>query len=225
MLPTDKVSLLMCVHSPDEAHDVMLEEALDSVLRQSRRPDQVVIVNNASRQETYNVLTKFVQRFTTGPVEIIYKPEKNGLAAAKNLGLKHCIGQWVTYLDADDVLMECKIELQRNYLLQHPEVDLCFTGMWDIVEDGVWRPNCHAIGQYDTHEAIVARLPSENCLGHGTLMARKSVFDAINGYSEDRRYLGREDHSAWITLARAGFKFVKLSERLYGYRLNSGVAR
>lgn len=225
MLPTDKITLLMCVHSPDEAHDAMLEEALDSVLRQSYRPHEVVIVNNASRSETLNVLNEFVERFTTGPIKVVDKPEKNGLAAAKNLGLKYCTGQWVTYLDADDILQECKLEWQRNYLLQNPGIDLCFTGMWDIGQDGVWRPNCHAIGQYDTHEAIVARLPSENCLGHGTLMCRKNIFDTIGGYSEDKRYLGREDHFAWLTASRAGFRFVKISERLYGYRLNSGVSR
>jgi glycosyltransferase involved in cell wall biosynthesis len=226
MLASDRISLLMCVHSTDEWHDSLLERALNSIWKQSRRPDEVVIVQNACWPATQKVLDRFKELFVTGPVIIVDKPDKNGLASAKNVGLKYCTSEWVTYLDADDFQMPCRLEVQRNFAIQNPSIDFIFCQAWDIrVEDGLAVPNCFPIGYACTHEEIANKIWKENCCCHGSALIRKSAIDSLSGYEEDKRFLGFEDWRTWQRGFAAGYKFAIVPERLYFYQLSSGVAR
>ncbi len=156
------------------------------------------------------------------------KGEKDGLASAKNFGI-NCINNvkpvdWIAYLDADDQWMHAKLEVQRNFMLDNPEVDFCFTECWDH-ENGVLKPNCFPIGKYNTHEQIEGRIYQENCLGHGSAMIRMEAMNALGGYNTDKRYLGREDWELWQRAIANGYRFAKVPERLYCYSMGTSVAR
>ena len=120
--------------------------------------------------------------------------------------------------------MDCKLEWQRNFLLENPGVDFCFTEAWDKMGETLL-PNCFKVGQYETHAQIAAALPRENVVCHGSALIRKLAIDSLGGYSTDRSLLGREDWDLWKRAVGNGFTFHKVRERLYVYSMGTSVTR
>jgi glycosyltransferase involved in cell wall biosynthesis len=87
-----------------------LADALDSILGQTRRVDEIIVVNDGSTDATAEVLRPYRRH-------IIYLEQPNaGQAAARNRGLNAALGAWVAFLDADDIWMPDKIERQLDHV-------------------------------------------------------------------------------------------------------------
>lgn len=218
---TDTIDVLICVHSQDHEHDMLLQRALESLVRQTYDEFTVVLVLDECHEDTRSVVENYADVLD---IRLFERPRKQGLAAAKNYGLKQCTGDWIAYLDADDQWMDCKLEVQRKWMMKEPHIDFCGTEAWDL-QDGVMTPNCFNIGDYNLHTNIVNRLPHENVLCHGSMMIRKIAIDSLGGYSTNKSLLGREDWDLWVRAAQGGFKFMKVPERLYIYSLGTSVPR
>jgi glycosyltransferase involved in cell wall biosynthesis len=221
MKPSDTIDVLICVHSQDTEHDILLQRALESLVRQTYDEFAVVVVLDECHEYTRGIVECYKDVLD---IRLLERPRKQGLAAAKNYGLGQCTADWVTYLDADDQWMDCKLEVQRKWMMKESHIDFCGTEAWDL-QDGVMTPNCFNIGDYNSHADIISRLPHENILCHGSMMIRKIAIDSLGGYSTNKSLLGREDWDLWVRAARGGFKFMKVPERLYIYSLGTGVPR
>jgi len=220
MKETDTISVLICVHSQDQEHDALLQRALESLVRQTYEDFQTVVVLDECWESTLSIVESYGEVLD---IRFFKRPQKQGLAAAKNFGLSKCEGDWVAYLDADDRYMDCKLDVQRKWMLEHP-VDFCGTHSWDIL-DGYMVPNCFGVTAYVTHNEIIEALPEENVMCHGSMMIRKIAIDSLHGYQTDKVYLGREDWELWVRAVQAGFRFGQVPERLYVYSLGTSVPR
>ena len=225
MKPDDTIGVLLCVHSQDDEHDRMFARALESLARQTRDPDEVIIIADECWEYTADQAAGYRDIFDA--FHVFERPRKRGLAFAKNAGIEKCSGDWIAYLDADDMWMDCKLEIQREYMLKHPEIDFCGTESWDLDPDtGVLRPNCFGVGQYCTHMEITQRLSQENIMCHGSMMVRCTALDALEGpYRTDSSVHGREDWDLWLRASQAGFVFGKVPERLYVWSAGTSVVR
>ncbi|MCG8432017.1 MAG: glycosyltransferase [Candidatus Omnitrophica bacterium] len=223
MKPGDTISVLVCVHSTSYQNDHLLVRAIRSLHRQTFTDFELVVVldecwgNTKRRVDLSGYHPKFNYK-------ILERPKKQGLAAAKNFGLEHCTGDWIAYLDADDQYVDCKLEVQRNFMLQRPEVDFCSTNAWDF-ENERMRPNCFSVDDYRDHHEIIQRLPHENIMCHGSMMIRADALKQLGGYKTSPDVLGWEDWELWQRAARQGYIFAKVPERLYIYSLGTSVAR
>ena len=218
MKSEDIISVLICVHSQDTQHDYMFREALSSLADQYYKNFYTVVVLDECWRHTAKVAYDFSDLLN---IFIFKRPKKEGLAAAKNFGIDRCPGDWIAYLDADDLWLPCKLDVQREYMLNHPAVDFCFTNAYDLIDDKMV-PNCFSILDYRTHEQIREALPQQNVLCHGSAVIRRMVLYSLDGY---RNVLGREDWDLWLRAANAGWNFYKIPERLYISRLGTSVAR
>jgi len=221
MKPSDTIDVLICVHSQDYEHDMLLQRALESLVRQTHSEFTTVVILDECHQETRGVVENYVDVLN---IRLFERSRKQGLAAAKNYGLKQCTGNWIAYLDADDQWMDCKLEVQRQFLLERPDVDFSFTECWDL-ENDVLKPNCFKVGQYQTHEQIRTALPHENVVAHGSAMIRRIALESMGGYRTDKALLGREDYDLWQRAIGSGFIFWKIPERVYIYSLGTSVPR
>ena len=200
---------------------MLLQDALESLTRQTYANFEVVLVLDQCWDETKGTAEPYKDILS---LHIHDRPHKQGLAIAKNFGLDRCTGDWIAYLDADDQWMDCKLELQRNFLLENPGVDFCFTEAWDKVGNTLY-PNCFKIGQYETHSQISNALPRENVVCHGSAMIRKLAIDSLDHYRTERALLGKEDYDLWKRAVANGFTFYKVPERLYIYSMGTSVTR
>jgi glycosyltransferase involved in cell wall biosynthesis len=221
MKESDSISVLVCVHSRDTEHDRLFQAALESLVRQTYTDFQTVVVLDECWEDTRGIVDSYRDVLD---IRFFERPKKQGLAAAKNFGIPKCNTDWIAYLDADDRYMDCKLEVQRKWLMEHPDIDFCGTNAWDIL-DGYVVPNCFKVTDFITHEQIVERLQKENIMCHGSMMIRAKALAHLNGYSTDSRWLGMEDWELWARAVNAGYQFGKVPERVYFYSLGTSVPR
>ena len=99
----------------------LVVEAVESALSQTRPPEEVIVVDDGSTDETRQQLSPFLDR-----IQYIYQLNQR-VAAARNTGLKHATGDVIAFLDADDVWHPSKLERQLAVLERRPDVGLLAT--------------------------------------------------------------------------------------------------
>jgi len=221
-----KVSTLICVHSQDDKYDELLLRAVRSLIAQTRKPDQVIIVLDECWERTYQRLIAMKLENEFDEASILLRGKKEGLAAAKNFGLEGCLAHYVTYLDADDEWEPEKLEKQCRFAEANPEYDFIGTLAIDVFDDGRVQPSCFDPGQYQEHEQIKARIEEENVMCHGSMMIKLQALKTLGGYATTPGVLGKEDWDLWKRAIFAhGFKFYNIPERLYRYSMETSIDR
>lgn len=180
-----------------------LDEAVDSVLAQSFQNFEILVVDDGSTDEaTRDHLETF-----TRPKTRVVRSENRGLPAAKNLGLTHTTGQYVSMLDADDRLDP--VFLERSVDALDNDASLAFASHWfrtfgDEVWD--WTPSsCDLLTLLDANTV------------NGAALVRREALDAVGGFDETMRD-GCEDWDLWISLVERGYPGRILPEVLFHYR-------
>lgn len=112
------ISVVIPVHN-GEKH---LAECLQSVLNNTRAPEQVLVIDDGSEDGTAAVAARFPQ------VDYVRQPQA-GASAARNLGVSRARGEWIAFLDADDLATPQRLERQSLWLRNNPAVDGVFGGV------------------------------------------------------------------------------------------------
>lgn len=110
------VSVIIPVYNTEK----YLDQAIQSVLGQTVQPDEIIIVDDGSTDNSLEVSRQFLPR-----IKILTQKNK-GAAAARNNGINHASGHYIAFLDADDLWIENKLEQQLKYLAGHPETAMVF---------------------------------------------------------------------------------------------------
>lgn len=193
-----------------------VDDAIHSLRAQTYDNFEVLAVDDGSTDETLARLERqaFMDR------RIRYFSQKNaGPSAARNTALRHVNGEYVCFLDADDVLLPEKIERQVQFLQQHPDVDLVYsdyyTGDADLnLTDLTTARHLQAA---DTLEAVALK----NGFPPLVPLFRRKLMDAIGEWDESFRMT--EDWDYWIRAAKAG-KFAYLPGAMVIYRTHGAQA-
>jgi glycosyltransferase involved in cell wall biosynthesis len=184
-----------------------VEEAIDSVLAQTFRDCEIVVIDDGSTDpETLRVLAALDK-----PGTRLIRSDNRGLPAAKNLGIAHTSGRYVCALDADDRLEPTMIEKSAAVLDREPSV--AFVSHWLRYfgeASGEWTPTCCDFPDLLDMNTV-----------NGAALVRRSAVDAAGGYDESFRS-GCEDWDFWITLVERGHAGVILPEVLFNYRQRPG---
>ena len=218
-----RIDVLIPVYSRDVFHDQLLRRALDSLVRQTHRDFDVILVKDSCWANTDLVATEFQPRLTVRE----YRHVKAGAGAARNLGISNSDAEWIAHLDADDAWHEEKLEKQVQFLDEHPDCDILGTQAWDVFcplsENERVEPNCFALGRYMTDAQIKARLPRENVMAHSSILMRRRILLELGGYDTAPACRGQEDYCLWKAAAARGYRFFNLPERLLFYSMGTSV--
>ena len=185
-----KVSLLMCVYN-GQTH---LREAVESILNQSFRDLELVIVDDGSTDSSWQILTEYSTKDSR--IVLIQNEANLGLEKSLNKGLAATKGEYFARQDADDVSLSNRLQLQVDFLDNHPEVGALGTAVELINEQG------NTIGKNSLpadRESLQSLLLFNNFMHHSTLMARSSLMQQLGGYDETMRYV--EDYDLWWRLS------------------------
>ncbi|MFL1453594.1 glycosyltransferase family 2 protein [Marinobacter sp. GN3S48] len=99
-----------------------IAETLESILNQTYDNLQVIVVDDGSTDDTARIVQSYSPR-----VNYIHQANSGGCAAPRNRGLKHAQGEFVTFFDADDIMLPDKLTRQVDALTQHPNAVMCIT--------------------------------------------------------------------------------------------------
>jgi glycosyltransferase involved in cell wall biosynthesis len=214
------LTILICVHSANEFHDMLLNNSILSLVNQTYKNFKTIIVLD----ECWNKTKEMIDTSNYDlDLTILTRDKKEGLSYAKNFGLQYVDTEWVGFLDADDLYLPTKLERQINYI-QNNEVDFLGTHCWNInsTDDDNLFPSCFDNTQNITHSDISSKILTENVLTHGSMLIKTNIINNLGGYHDVR---GMEDWDLWKRGINNGYKFYQIPERLYTYRLNTSVAR
>jgi glycosyltransferase involved in cell wall biosynthesis len=181
-----------------------LAEALESILRQSAPPFEVIVVDDGSTDATPTVAARY------GPVVRYARQPPAGVSAAVNLGLKLALGEYLAFLDADDLWVTGKLALQLQALQQSPRIDLVFghvTEFWSPELDGSIRNGL--------------REPSADLPGYcrGTMLVSRRAFSRVGPF--DTRWTVGEFVDWYARAAEAGLAAHMLPTVLLHRRLHA----
>ncbi|OYR50333.1 glycosyltransferase family 2 protein [Halorubrum sp. Ea8] len=168
----------------------LLREALMSVQKQSLEDIEVVVVDDGSEAE----ISHIIDGFGKWARHIRHETNK-GAAAARNTGIEHANGEFIAFLDADDVWEPTKLEKQLNVFENADDnVGLVYTGFVQYEIDGTeWERHPEAKGNI-----YIDELEHDRVHPTSTVMVRRDVFDEVGGF--DTNLPSRQDYDLWIRI-------------------------
>lgn len=187
-------------------------EAVESALAQTYRPLEVLVVDDGSTDGTDVEMRRFGD-----PVRYLVQ-QNRGPAAARNLGIREARGEYVAFLDADDLWDPVKITKQVAVMERSPEVGVVYCGIQRVdLQAGT---TVTIVRDDPTLRGDIRRkLLQRNRVVTSTLLIRRACFELEEGFDETLRWA--EDWDLWIRISRH-FHFDAVTEPLVIYRVHGG---
>lgn len=189
-----------------------LAEALDSLLAQTYQGFKVVMCDDGSQDNTYEIAQSYVDHY---PGKFILIRNKNNmkLAATLNHCLEYADTEYCARMDGDDLCDPTRFQIQLDFLDNHPEYSHVSTSMKLFDENGFYGET-----------APKANIPDKNNFKNGTpychapSLFRRTTFDIIQGYTAEPRVERVEDYYLWYKIHMAGLQGYNLNQPLYFMR-------
>ncbi len=195
-----------------------LAETLESLRAQTFSDFEAIIVDDGSTDRTAAVAQAYVEG---DPRFRLFRQKNAGVAGARNAALAQAKGQWIAFLDADDVWMPEKLEVQSKIAREQPEVDFIFSNyfIWNGSKDIEQR--YLSAKKLPTGDPLV-RLISYNLFGISSVLVKRSLLDKVGVF--DQSLAPAEDWDLWLRMAEKGFNPFGVFIPLLRYRVWSGNA-
>lgn len=186
-----------------------IQETLLSIVNQSFKDWEHVIVDDGSTDNTVEIINNFVARQVDASKYTVIVQENKGPAAARNAAIAAAKGEYIMPLDADDTLHPLCLEKMARVLSINPAISIVGSNTQRFGE---------ANEPYGTGEFMEQVInPHGNSMNYAS-MFRKSVWETVGGYVTS----DFEDWDFWIRCARQKFKLRHLPELLFNYRVRTG---
>lgn len=191
-------------------------QAIDSCLKQKRKADEIIVIDDGSTDNSREIIEKY-----RGRVTIIHQQNK-GVAAARNIGIKTAKSPFIVLLDADDRLAPLFVDTLQKAMAADRGMGIAYSGIGMIKEDGpalgytAWPP------EFDWESQAKPHVPPSNCIP-SACMIRKSMWERAGAIRQV--YAPGEDAEFWTRGLSVGFTAKKVSDQpLFEYRLHGGSA-
>ena len=209
-------------------------EAIDSVLNQTFKDFEIIVVDDGSKDNTREVLKKYVNK-----ISYFFK-DNGGIASARNFGIKRSKGDYIALLDADDIWMPDKLEQQINIYNIDPEIAAVFTDAETFDNNGIIRNSLRPLSaptdtkslKYKIFEAglndgsvikgdFYPDLINSNLFAASTALIKKSCLEKIGSFDEN--LVIDDDYDLWIRISKS-FPVSFYSMVLMRYRIREDSA-
>ena len=180
----------------------LVERAIDSVLRQSIKPFDIIVVDDGSDDGTSEMIQKKYRSIK------LVQQQNSGVSAARNNGIKHAKGDWIALLDSDDEWTEKKLENQVNRLIKNPDYHFCHT-------NEIWIRNGVRVNQKKRHQKYGGYI-FDKCLdicriSPSSTLFKKNILEHVGWF--DTQLPVCEDYDLWLRIT-ADYKILFVDEPL-----------
>lgn len=209
-------SVSMCVYHGDSPD--WFRQAADSVLNQTAKPCEVVLVVDGPVPEALNAV---IQEYETKPVfRVIRLAENRGHGNARRVCLSHCNHELVALMDADDISLPDRFEKQLALFNADPELSAAGGCIAEFVDTP---DNCVGRRTVRTEDADIRRDLRKRCpFNQSTMMLKKSHVLRAGGYLD---WYCNEDYYLWVRMHLAGMKFANSPDVLVYARTGADLYR
>ena len=190
------VSVIMPMYRPGR----FIHEAIDSIVAEAEPGTEIIVVDDGSKDGTAESIEK--RGFSN---LLVLRQDNAGPASARNFGLSRARGEFVAFLDADDMWLEGKLGIQLQIMADHPYAGIVMgntVGFGEHAEDGDHR--------------FLANWESRQFLQLGSALVRRQVFDKAGMFDPALRYA--EDVDWFLRVREAGVTIVEHADPVLRYR-------
>lgn len=189
-----------------------LRQTMDSCESLESFPVEIIWILDRATMSTQRQIEQFVGNNKNSNLIVSLKP---GIVHALNLGIMSGKSKYIARLDSDDVMAPDRLGIQARFLDSVSEVGVLGSQM-SLISD---KNEKIGLTKYPReNQNIISMLEFQNCIGHPSVMFRRSVFEKVGGYNEF--FTGAEDYDLWIRMAKLT-KLHNLDEPLTSYRISS----
>lgn len=201
MIDSLKVSVIITTYKRAN----MLKRAIDSVLNQTYKNIEVIVVDDndeksEDRKNTENIMMSYIDNSKVKYIK--HKVNKNG-AAARNTGIKHSTGEIVCFLDDDDWYIESKVEKQLKFLTKNNKYKAVYCG---------WNRNGKTTIPKRTGNLAFELLSGDSLIYTNTIMMWKDIAEKIGGW--DERFKRNQEAVFLLRYFKSGYSIGVIDECL-----------
>lgn len=190
-----------------------LAETIESALAQTFRSFEIFVVDDGSADRSADIAERYA------PQVRVLRKKNGGPASARNLGICESSGNFIAFLDSDDLWMPDKLARQVAYFESHPAVGLLYgEALMFTIADGGKKVE-GKIGY--AGEASLRLLLYGDFIPNSTVMIRRECVDRVGLLNESRDLIAVEDYEYWMRIANL-FPIAGMPEPLAWYRLRDG---
>lgn len=203
-MPKPTVSIIMSVFNGQD----YLKECIDSILDQTYRDFEFIIINDGSDDQT----SEIVKEYHDSRIRA-FNQENLGLTKSLNKAISFSLGNYVARIDADEIAMPNRLAAQVEFLDSNPDIGLVGSFYLNTNSSGQL---LHKIETPVWDKDIRKALQKANVIGHGSVMIRKEVFNNVGLYNEAFKYV--QDFELWGRVCKS-YKMHNLPEYLLKRRI------
>lgn len=198
-----KISVVLPVHNADP----YLAVAIDSLLAQTFKDFEIIAINDGSADRSGEILNEYALQDSR--IRVFHRAQR-GLVVTLNEGIDLARGEWIARMDADDIALPRRFELQLERL-SRTDADFCGGAVQCF-------GNSRMIWHYpESNEACGVQLLFGVPVAHPAVIGRASCFRSLR---YDSRYTHAEDYDLWQRAFKLGYKFVNLQDIVLHYRVH-----
>ena len=206
MNPSPLVSVLMPAYNAEK----FVKEAIDSIVAQSHNNWELLVLNDASTDRTYEIISGF----NDSRIKIFQHSENQGYLLSCNELFEKAEGEFITFLDADDTCTENRLSLCLQEFRDNPELDFLTTDHQRMSESGSVISRNSVDVDYEKYAKDPNYNPTICC---ATIFVRRDLVQKVGGYRDFFKEIGGEDYFCLWELSQVG-KGEHVNNSLYSYR-------
>lgn len=195
-----------------------ISEAIQSVINQTFVSWELIIINDNSNDRTAEIVNEFILK--DNRVKIFNLLKKNGVSYSRNFGVDHALGEFIAFLDSDDLWHQDKLMIQLSFHENHRECEISHTDYVNFNEYGTIRaPFRFLFRQFIKKKGnLLGQLLYFNSIATLTVVVKRKLFRDINGF--DCSLSNLEDQDLWLRIAEKGYEFSYIDDKLSFYRVH-----
>lgn len=201
----DKVSIIMPAYNSEK----FIKSAINSVIKQTYENWELLIIDDGSGDKTLNIIEKFSNNESR--IKSIPNKSNNGVSDSRNKGIKLAKGEWIAFLDSDDIWHPKKLKMQLE-TARLKSADFIYTGVTYINEKDEFYN-----GTFSVPEKVnYSKLLKQNFISCSSVLIKKEKFNQIKMENDDIH----EDYAVWLRLLKTGGFAYAVNKPLLIYRIS-----
>lgn len=209
MVAIDKEKHLISIIMPAYNCERFIEEAIISVIEQTYKLWELIVIDDGSKDDTVRIMSVLLNKDER--IRFYKNEENQGVSATRNRGISLAKGDWIAFLDSDDIWDKKKLQKQLE-LLKNTEAEFLFTGSSYINEEGIYYQ-----GQFEVPKKVTYKtLRTHNVVSCSSVLIKKRFFENIKMERDDIH----EDYAVWLRVLRTGVFAYGINEPLLIYRIS-----
>ena len=169
----------------------LIKRAIDSVMNQSKSPQEIIVVNDGSTDQTHKVLLEYQNTIR------VIEQTNQGVSAARNAGIRNTKSEWLAFLDSDDEWHKNKLLNAEEFHKQNPQYKI-------FQSDEIWIRNDHRVNpkiKHQKYEGWIFKQCLPLCIvSPSAVVIHKDVFQDVGLF--DEQFVVCEDYDLWLRMTR-----------------------